>query len=195
MDQVHEDILALLAMDLDRYYEQLMSIYWQQLRAFVLRRTGNEQDTEDILLIAFERAYYALRGFPSERVLSMKIRPWLYKIALSVYYKHVNQSDPPTAILYDAREEDSPLLELEVDRHEQPEEIFESVERRCELEALVATLPETYREMVSMYYFDDFSHQEIADLLNQRVGTVKVYVHRGIRLLRKALAIQTNEVS
>jgi RNA polymerase sigma-70 factor, ECF subfamily len=55
----------------------------------------------------------------------------------------------------------------------------------------VATLPPRYREVVSLYYFDDLSHQEIAEMLNQPIGTVKGYVHRGIRLLRQRLGFET----
>jgi len=83
--------------------------------------------------------------------------------------------------------EDSALLELEDDGYAQPEEAFENEERRRELIALVDTLPQRYREVVSLHYFEDLSYQEIADIFNQPAGTVRVSVHRGIRQLRKAL--------
>ena len=194
MNQDQKDIVALLATDLDRYYEQLMAMYWHQLYTFVLRHAASKEDTEDILLTAFERAYYALRGFPALRIQTLQIRPWLYKIALSVCYKYANKSPFPASLSLDAPEEDSAFLEIVDDQLEQPEVAFENAERRREFEALVNTLPESYREMVHLFYFDDLSHQEIADLLSQRVGTVRVYVHRGIQLLRKALEIQLDRV-
>jgi RNA polymerase sigma-70 factor, ECF subfamily len=194
MNQGQEDILALLATDLDRYYEQLMVTYWHQLNAFVLRRVASKADAEDIVLTAFERAYYALKGFPVQRIQTLQIRSWLYKIALNVCYKYASKSQLPASLSLYTLEEDSTLLEIVDDEQEQPEMVLENWERRNELEALVDTLPESYREMVHLFYFDDLSHQEIADLLNQRVGTIRVYVHRGIRLLRKALEIQANEV-
>jgi len=55
----------------------------------------------------------------------------------------------------------------------------------------VGALPPRYREVVSLYYFEDLSHQEIAEMLHQPVGTIKVAVHRGIRLLRKRLGLET----
>ncbi len=63
--------------------------------------------------------------------------------------------------------EDSAFLEPEADGHEQPEEAFENEERRRELIALVDTLPQSYREVVSLHYFEDLSYQEIADIFNQ----------------------------
>jgi RNA polymerase sigma-70 factor, ECF subfamily len=194
MNQGQEDLLALLATDLDSYYEQLMVTYWHQLYTFVLRRVESKADAEDIVLTAFERAYYALKGFPVQRIQTLQIRPWLYKIAMSVYYKYASKSQLPASVSLNALEEESTMLEIVDDEQEQPEMVLENWERRHELEALVDTLPNSYREMVSLFYFDDLSHQEIANILNQRVGTVRVYVHRALRLLRKTLEIQANEV-
>ena len=47
---------------------------------------------------------------------------------------------------------------------------------------------------VTLYYFEDLSYVEIAELLNQPIGTVKAHVHRALRLLHKALDTQTNGV-
>ena len=87
------------------------------------------------------------------------------------------------------------IVEQEEDQREQPEVSFERAERREELETLVAALPDRYREAVSLYYFEELSYQQIANLLDQPLGTVKSSVHRGIRLLRKQLSAQSNEVS
>ena len=83
--------------------------------------------------------------------------------------------------------ENSAFLELQDAGNEQPEEAFESGERTRELIALVDTLPQHYREVVRLHYFEDLSYQEIADIFNQPAGTVRVSVHRGLRLLRKSL--------
>jgi len=187
------DIAALLATDVDANYERLVSKYWHQLYTFVSRRMGSSQDAEDVVQEAFVRAYLALARYPVQRVLSLKIRPWLYKITWNVYCTSTGKSKSPPVVPLDTSE-DSPLLEQEEQQSEQPEFVFERSERRGELEALVNSLPERYRDIVSLYYFAELTHQEVAEILNQPVGTIKVYVHRGIRLLRKALAIQTNEV-
>lgn len=193
MDASSESSLALPAITVETYYEQLVSLYWYQLRAFIARRVGNPQDAEDIVQEALLRAYVALERYPEQRRQTLKARPWLYKIAWNVYCNYTGRSKQPPSIPLDLSDE-SPVLEREDDRFVQPEVAFEHVEDRQELEILVATLPQHYRDVVSLYYFEDLNYQEIADILNQPVGTVKVYVHRGVRLLRKALAIETHEV-
>src|SRR5438270_2040538 len=97
MDQDMEDQLSLPAAEVDAYYEQLVSTYWPQLHAFVLRRTGSLQDTEDIVQEAFIHAYYALERYSFQRVRTLQARPWLYKITWNVYRNYMSRSKPPTA--------------------------------------------------------------------------------------------------
>jgi streptogramin lyase len=72
-----------------------MLTYWHQLYAFVLHRVASQQDAEDIVSEAFVRAYLALKSYPAERVLSLKLRPWLYKITFNEYCRFSGRSTPP----------------------------------------------------------------------------------------------------
>ncbi len=89
--------------------------------------------------------------------------------------------------------EDGALHDIEDEQQEQPDVVLESVERRHELEMAVATLPERYCVIVTLYYFEDLSYREIAELLGLPIGSVKSSMHRGIQLLRTALDAQKNE--
>jgi RNA polymerase sigma-70 factor (ECF subfamily) len=182
-----EHIRELLATDLDRSFHLLVFHTQQRLFAFALRYTGNRQDAEDIVQEAFLRAYHALADYPSERIRAMKVQAWLYKITLHIFYRH--RSSQPQSLPLDLSEE-SELLDLEDDEREQPERVLENKEDLLELEALLAQLPEQYRVAVSCYYFEELSYREIADLLNQPIGTIKTHVHRGMQLLRKTVAAQ-----
>ena len=82
------------------------------------------------------------------------------------------------------------LLEIEDDGREQPEKVLQDREDVRELEALISDLPEQYRAAVSCYYFAELNYREIAELLNQPVGTVKSNVHRGMLFLRKTVEAQ-----
>jgi RNA polymerase sigma-70 factor (ECF subfamily) len=180
----------LTAEQVDGYYEQLVAKYWQQLNSFIQRRTSNQQDAEDIVQEAFVHAYYALERYPLQQIRTLQARPWLYKITWNVYRNYMSRTKPPLALSLDDQADDL-LLELDDEYEERPDAIFERGERRRELESLVNELPEQYREVINLYYFDELSQQEIADLLNRPVGTIKTHVYRGLRMLRKAL--QMNE--
>ena len=192
MDSDEASLLAELTTNLEYSFEKLMTMYWHQLYAFVLRRTANSQDAEDILSEAFVRSYIALKGYPIERLRVLKLRSWLYKITYHEYCRYIGRSASPLAPVAYLEEEVG--FEKEDDENKQPEMLLQDAERRQELESLVAALPDRYREPVSLYYFEGFSYQEIADVLNQPIGTIKSSVHRGIRLLRKVVSTQSNEV-
>jgi RNA polymerase sigma-70 factor (ECF subfamily) len=94
----------------------------------------------------------------------------------------------PQTIPLEAQEEDM-LLELE---HPAPgpEEVVGLQESFGEITQVIAALPEHYRAVLNLYYYEQFSYQEIADLLHQPVGTVKSKVSRGLGLVRAKLAEQ-----
>jgi len=177
------DLLELLATDLDRYFQQLVLSSQQRLYAFALRQTGSPQDAEDIVQETYIRAYHALADYPPERIRTMKLQPWLHKITLHIFYRH--RSGSRLSYLPLDLSEESMLLEIEDDGREQPEKVLQDREDVRELEALISGLPEQYRTAVSCYYFEELNYREIAELLNQPVGTVKSNVHRGTQLLRK----------
>lgn len=192
MDQGEDNLLARLIADVDRSFERLMLSYWHQLYTFVVRHAVRPQDAEDIVSEAFIRAYLALKSYPAERLRALKLRSWLYKITYHEYCRYLERSTDPSLPL--AHVDEAAISEVEEDPHTQPEPCFESAERRQELAELIAALPKLYREAIRLYYFEEFNYQEIADLLEQPLGTVKSNVHRGLRLLRKALSRQSNEV-
>ncbi|GCE08475.1 RNA polymerase sigma factor [Dictyobacter aurantiacus] len=195
MDVSGEKSLAQFANEIDAYYEHLVALYWQPLKAFVTARLGNPQDAEDIVQEVFIRAYVALERYSVRQRQELKARAWLYKITWNLYYNFVSRS-PEQQGLSVALEERQEHIWSESDEENgvNPEEVFEQLERRQELEALVASLPQHYQAVVSLYYFEELSLQEVAEVLNQPLGTVKVYVRRGIQQLRKILQMQVNMV-
>ena len=140
------------------------------------------------------RAYYALESYSAQRIVALKLRPWLYKITWNVFCDYAERSQLQLSMPLDISDE-SDLLELEDDQCQQPEKAFEYEELRSELASLVDTLPERYRQVVSLHYLEDRSYQEIADTLSQSTGTVRVSVHRALGLLRKTIEAQSHSTA
>jgi RNA polymerase sigma-70 factor, ECF subfamily len=192
MKSDEDELPDLLATNLRDYFELLVLKYASQLYSFALRWIGNPTDAEDIVQVAFERAFITLDNYPAPLIRTLNLRPWLYKVTLNVSRNYISRSKLHTVSL--ELIEDVDLLEQDEDWHRQPDLVVESAERRRELEALVATLAPCYRDAISLCYFGDLSYQETANVLNKSIGTIKFYVHRGIALLRKGQEAQVNEV-
>ncbi|HEY0754820.1 MAG TPA: RNA polymerase sigma factor [Ktedonobacteraceae bacterium] len=185
MDEV--ELAVLLASDLDRHFGQLVMLYEARLYAFMVRQTGHAQEAEDIVQEALMQAYFALARYTPQQRSAIALRPWLYKIMLNVFYGRLRKGQL-FAVALDLSE-DGPHLTIEEDLNLRPEVILEKREAQRELEALLNQLPERYRIVLNLYYFADLGYQEIADLLNVPLGSIKSLLHRGIQRLRKALEL------
>ncbi|HEY5002752.1 MAG TPA: RNA polymerase sigma factor [Ktedonobacteraceae bacterium] len=191
MNQGEANLSVLLATDLDRHFPELVLTYQHRLYSFALRQTGSQQDAEDIVQEAFMQAYYALAGYSVERRHLLTLQPWLYKITLNIFYSRMRQSKLSLVSL-DMQKEGSHAA-IEDDESTQPAIIAEGNETLREMAELLVKLPVQYREAVNLYYFAGLSYREMADLLNQPMGTIKSNLHRGIRLLRQALMTRKSE--
>lgn len=185
------DLLALLASDLDRHFGQLVLAYQHRLYAFMLRQTDTPQDAEDIVQEAFMQVYFALGRYTPQQVRLLILHPWLYKVTLNTFYARKRKSKLQSVSLNSLLEGDT-SFEVEDDAAKQPEILIEEREELRELGTLVSKLPEHYRTVVNLYYFEELSYQEIAEMLNMPMGSVKSHLYRGIRGLRTALVGQQN---
>ncbi|HEY8691860.1 MAG TPA: RNA polymerase sigma factor, partial [Chloroflexota bacterium] len=85
-------------------------------------------------------------------------------------------------------------LELAGDGRIEPAAIAERTETRADLERVLARLPRRYREAVVLRHVEDLSYPEMAAVLRRPEGTIKSDVHRGLGLLRAALAPVPEEI-
>lgn len=179
-------LAALLAADLDGSFEALVRAYQHRLYAFGLRLTASPRDAEEIAQDAFIRAYRALARYPAERVAALRVRPWLFQIAVNVARNRQRGGRIHETPL-DVSEEGTISREPADDPNVGPEATAERGEARDELARLVAELPERYRAAVVLRHVEGLRYHEVAAALGQPVGTVKANVHRGVALLRRAL--------
>jgi|SRR4051812_36353828 len=79
-----ELLLALLATNLDQGFADLVSTYENRLTSHALYKLGTRQDAEEVVQDTFERVYYALKGYPAQRIRTLKLRAWLYTITQNI---------------------------------------------------------------------------------------------------------------
>jgi RNA polymerase sigma-70 factor (ECF subfamily) len=172
-----------LAGDLDGSFEDLVRTFQDRLYGFTLRLTGSRQDAEESAQDTFVRAYRALQRYPADRVKELKLKPWLYQIALNVVRNRVRRPQLAAVAI------DEPVansLHLTV-ADEQPEAAALTLELHGRLQQAIDQLPERYALAVVLRHIQGLSYDEAALVLDQPVGTTKSDVHRGLRLLRSAL--------
>lgn len=150
--------------------------------------TRNRADAEDLVQ---EASLLACRGFGTFEQ-GTNFKAWYFRILTNCFYsKYRKRKREGTQLEL----EDSPELYLYCQTaaaglHARTEDPAATVMARLDTEqvgAAIDALPEEYRVVATLYFLQDFSYQEIAEVLEVPVGTVRSRLHRGRRMLQKAL--------
>lgn len=147
--------------------QALAETYRDRLFAAAFQVCGNAADAEDAAQEALLRYHISEKQFESEQ----HVRAWLLRVAINCA-KNLSRSF--------FRRNTVPL-ETYMETLE-----FDSGESR-EIFREVMSLPETYRLVIHLYYYEDYSVAEIGKILGLTESNVKVRLSRGRQLLRKAL--------
>ena len=153
-----------------------------------MRLTRSQADAEDLVQDAAFLAHRAFASFTQ----GTNFRAWFLKILMNAYYsrRRREKSRPVTSDLDDtpdlyiyARSGDAGFPTQGLDPAAQLLEKL-GTER---IVAAINRLPEEYRIVSTLYFMEDLSYEEIARVLQVPVGTVRSRLHRGRKMLQKAL--------
>jgi len=152
-----------------------------------LRLTGNRQDAEDLVQ---EAALAALRGRNTFRAGS-NFKAWFFKIVMNRFYTAHRKERSLTSIedVEDAHEMYLYERTAEAGLFQRSDPVQATIGRLAteDIAAALASLPDEFRTVCTMYLMDDFSYEEIAEMLGIPLGTVRSRLHRGRRMLQKRL--------
>ncbi|WP_347861690.1 RNA polymerase sigma factor SigW [Salimicrobium sp. PL1-032A] len=165
-------------------FEDVVSFYQNKVYFICFRMVGNKQEAEDLAQEAFIRAFTNLESFDERR----KFSTWLYRIATNLTIDRIRKKKPDYYI-------DAEIKGTEgLDMHDQlatdealPEEQVENLELRGYIQTEITALPPKYRSVIVLRFLEELSLQEISEVLDMPVGTVKTRIHRGREILRKKL--------
>jgi RNA polymerase sigma-70 factor (ECF subfamily) len=175
-------------------FDRVVDDYQRRLYGFALRMTGNREDAEEIVQDAFVRAFRALGKMSEEQRAELRLQPWLYTITLNVTRNRL-RSKRPTNVALDSLADPDALLNETQEGPEQPEQV---VERGTDVELVeqaLLQLPMHLRAAATLRFIEGRSHPEIAEILDQPIGTVKSHVHRAVRILRRILGPQLGRIA
>lgn len=150
-----------------------------------LRMTKNVSDAEDLVQEAYVKAY----RFWDKFELGSNCRAWLFKIMTNIFINdYRSKSRSPVAVNVDDIDDNFLYGQLAVKGKESnPErELFAKV-FDDDIKKAIEELPDDFRLVVILSFLEGFSYQEIAEIADLQLGTVKSRLHRGRKLLQKRL--------
>ena len=159
-------------MDLEELYDKVYRYCYMKLR--------HPQAAEDMTQEAFLRF---LRVY-EEKELKKKTA-YLYTIARNTFIDYVRkrQDDLPIDEKFSSPASNTPT----------PEESVINSQQRHQIELCIARLPENYRRLIRMRFFDEYSYEEIAAKLALPLGTVKTQIHRAREQMCRLIAAGENK--
>jgi RNA polymerase sigma-70 factor (ECF subfamily) len=168
----------------EKAYRELISRYRRQVYSIALRMVRQAQDAEDVTQETFVRMFRAIDRYDPARPFGA----WLFTIASRLCIDHIRRARMKTVSMHwrEVGSEEDRVIEIE-DTGLGPDELTSHAEEERRIQALIDGLPPHYRIVVMLRHQQDFSYEEIAEMLELPLGTVKARIHRARALLKRAL--------
>lgn len=151
----------------------LVERYQEPLVCYLISRLGNRPHAEEAAQESFFRAFQSLKKLRKPE----SFYSWLLGIAGRVTQEHFR----------DLKRSRRDYNEITVSLPEQTDSQID-----CHLDEVIALLPETYRQIILMRYYEELSCQEVAQRLEMPLGTVTKTLSRAYALLRQELKTREN---
>jgi RNA polymerase sigma-70 factor (ECF subfamily) len=174
-------------------FAELIDRFHQPLYSLIARSLQDPADAADITQEVFLKVFRSISGFHGESTL----RTWLYRIALREasnqrrwWSRHKHQEialDAPCSSHCACDGETQSLASTLADSASSPFDQAVQQETRERVEAALREVPEAFRAVLVMREIEGFAYEEIAEILNVNLGTVKSRLMRGRAALRAAL--------
>lgn len=165
-------------------FEMIILRYQQPLLNYLGRLTGDREQAQDFTQEVFLRVHSSLSSFEPR----FKFSTWLFKIASNFMIDFWRKKRISAVSLDRARSDEETLLSLQVpDAGPQVAKKYELAQIKKRIEAALERVPEELRELFVLRHINEFSYEEIAEIKELPVGTVKNRVFQTKEILRGLL--------
>lgn len=171
-----------------RRYGALVDRHKDRAMTLAVRLTGDREEAEELVQDAFVRAYNNLEQFRGEA----KFGTWFYRILYNLCMTRVTRRRPKVDTLDVHDEHVSHSLAL-ISEDSSTLERMEETELQEMIALAIENLPEKYKTPVTLFYVQEMSYDEIAEVLKLPVGTVKTNLFRGRSLLRESVLLKLKD--
>ena len=183
------EVVALAKAGKEVAYRELLSRYERPVFSLIYRMVRDRALAEDLAQETFIKVLNALDSYRPE----FKFSSWIFKIANNAAIDQLRRRELDTLSLdgapgaRTAEEVEATALQA-VDRTESPLAELESRELGSEIEQAIGKLRPEYRTAILLRHVEGRAYEEIAEVMDLPLGTVKTYIHRARLELRESLA-------
>ncbi len=159
----------------------LLNFFWSDVYNYQLKRTKSENDTEDITIQTFSKAFDKINTFDDKYVF----KTWLITISKNIHIDLLRKKNNSIAI--ETSKEQEEKVYLVVDENPTPEDKIIREQNLAKLLRDIKQLKPKYQEVIQLRYFQELSYKEISDQINEPMNNVKVKLLRAKKLLAEII--------
>lgn len=171
------DLIAKAKSGDQKAFGLLMDKYRNSVFFTILKMIHNRDDAEDVLLVTFSKAFNNLENYNEDFAFST----WIFRIATNNCIDFIRKKKMHTTPI-DSSFKDSEDSERQgiviPDSSANPEQNIINDQKALKLREIIEKLPEKYRNLITLRYFEELSYDEIAEQLGLPLGTVKAQLFR-----------------
>lgn len=165
-------------------FGEIVEIYKNSVYQLCYRMLGNRHEAEDVAQEAFIRAYVNIKSFNQD----LKFSTWLFRIATNLCIDRMRKKKPDYYLDAEVAGTEGLTMYAQIPSNTPlPEKEVESLELHETVQQEILKLPEKYRSAIVLKYIEELSLNEISEILDLPLGTVKTRIHRGREALRQQL--------
>ena len=162
-------------------FTYLLDFYWNEVYGFMLKRTENETDAEDITIETFSKAFDKIKIYNAE----FQFNTWLIAIAKNVHIDLLRKKKSSHFIEITDNEDQQAYNVADSTPSAEDELITE--QNLSRLLQFIKELKPHYQEVIQLRYFQEMSYQEISEQLNEPLSNVKIKLLRAKKLLAEII--------
>lgn len=162
-------------------FNVLLHTFWNDVYGFLIKRLNNENDTEDITIQTFSKAFEKIKTFDNK----FKFKTWLIAIAKNTHSDSLRKQK--ISLRNQTSEEDQDRLYWIMDEAPSPEDKLIKKQNLAELLKDIKKLKPHYQQVINLRYFQELSYIEISKEIKAPVNNVKIKLLRAKKLLAEII--------
>ena len=159
----------------------LLDYYWNEVYGFMLKRTENETNAEDITIETFSKAFDKIATYNPE----FQFNTWLIAIAKNVHIDLLRKKK--SSLFVEITEEEDQQAYNIADTTPSAEDELITEQNLSQLLQFIKELKPHYQEVIQLRYFQEMSYQEIANKIDEPLSNVKIKLLRAKKLLAEII--------
>jgi RNA polymerase sigma-70 factor (ECF subfamily) len=159
----------------------LLDFFWNEVYGFMLKRTENETDTDDIVIETFAKAFDKIATYNPE----YGFNTWLIAIAKNVHIDMLRKKK--SSLFVDITDEEDQQAYRVADESASAEDELIIEQNLAQLLQYIKKLKPAYQEVIQMRYFQEMTYQEMADQLEEPLNNIKIKLLRAKKLLSEII--------